>query len=237
MGKSMFPAILTLVAGFCLGLLCNFGFLAPGVTALQPAVTPISPLKSPLPTPSQTAFTSPSPTVSPTLDMTDNTLLLEVASDVIAALQDQDYDALGTLTHPVKGVVFTPYSTVDLDANLTFAGSQLASLLKSDKTYVWGTTDGKGEPLEMTMSEYHTRYLYNADFANAPMLGIDQILGSGNALENVKEVFPQGRFVEYFFPGLNPEHNGFDWCGLKLVFEVHDNQFYLVALIHSEWTV
>lgn len=30
---------------------------------------------------------------------------------------------------------------------------------------------------------------------------------------------------------------GYDWCSLKLVFECYQGDWYLVGLVHSEWTV
>ncbi len=238
-GKSVLLAIFTLVAGFCIGLLCNFGFLAPGVTTLKAATTAPATIvfSNTIPPDHNTNLDSPAPTETPVLDTGNNTLLLDRANEAITALKNQDYAALSTFVHPTKGLVLTPYSTVDLDANLKFSSLQIATLANNNTKYIWGVTDGKGDPIEQTMSEYFARYVYNADFANAPIIGVDQVLGSGNALENVKEVFPEARFVEYYFPGLNPEYNGFDWCGLKLVFEVYRNEYRLTALIHSEWTI
>ena len=63
------------------------------------------------------------------------------------------------------------------------------------------------------------------------------MLISGNAPENVDAVYEDGRFVEYHFPGIDPAREGFDWCSLKLVFEVWNNDWYLVGMIHGEWTV
>lgn len=239
MGKSVLLAIVTLIAGFCVGLWCNFGFISPGVTTLQASTTPMSNVTLPttLPVEGSPSLSPPSPIQSPDLDVEDNTVLLERAGAAVSALKDKDYAALSALVHPTRGLVLTPYSTVDLEANLNFTAAQVAALAGDGGRYVWGVSDGKGDPIEMTMSEYFARYVYNADFANAPVIGVDQVLGSGNALENVKEVFPEARFVEYYFPGLNPEHNGFDWCGLKLVFEPYLNEYRLIAIIHSEWTI
>lgn len=220
-----------------MGLVCNFGFLAPGLSVFQPAVSPA--VNSKPSTPLQTALntTSPSPSAPPALDLESNLPLLDSASAVIKAIEAEDYSALAALVHPEKGLVLTPYSTVDLETDLTLTATQISGLAKDDHKYLWGVADGKGDPIEMTISQYFDRYVYNADFANAPVLGIDQVMGSGNALENVKEVFPLARFVEYYFPGRNPDHMGFDWCGLKLVFEPWENQYRLIALIHSEWTI
>ncbi len=103
--------------------------------------------------------------------------------------------------------------------------------------YQWGFADGSGAPISLTIPEYFDRYVYNADYANAPIIGVDQVIGQGNALENVQDAFPGARFVEYYFPGLNPEYNGFDWCGLKLVFAPYQEEYRLIAIVHSEWTI
>lgn len=230
MGRALFLSIITLAAGFCLGLLFSFGFLAPD--------TP-RPASSFLPTMNvvESGNTAAPSASTPTLDTKDNSLLLEASSQVAAALRDKDYKTLSTFVHPVDGVLFAPYSTVDLSANLRFTAAQIAGLAENSTKYVWGISDGKGDPLEMTMKEYFARYVYNADYASAPVLGIDRVIGSGNALENVSEVFSNARFVEYYFPGINPEYNGFDWCGLKLVFSVYQEEYKLIAIIHSEWTI
>lgn len=232
MGRALFLSIITLVAGFCLGLLFTFGFLEPDASR---------PVSSYLPSMNATesgyAATSVPSSATPALDTSDNALLLEAANQVAAALRDKDYQTLASFVHPVDGVLFTPYSTVEPSVNLRFSAAQIASLAENSTKYVWGISDGKGDPLEMTMKEYFARFVYNADYASAPVLGIDRVIGSGNALENVSEVFPNARFVEYYFPGINPEYNGFDWCGLKLVFSVYQEQYKLIAVIHSEWTV
>ena len=78
--------------------------------------------------------------------------------------------------------------------------------------------------------------MYNEDYARAPEVGVDTVFLSGNALENVSDAYPDARFVDYAFPGLDPELEGFDWCSLKLVFEPWENEWYLVGLVHGEWT-
>lgn len=39
------------------------------------------------------------------------------------------------------------------------------------------------------------------------------------------------------FSGLDEQMAGYDWCSLKLVFECYQGDWYLVGLVHSEWTV
>lgn len=239
MGRNIFLSVLTLIAGICLGVLGALTLIEPA-PAVQPAGNLLaSPVVTSTPAP--TASVSPTQEIRtdvplPVTDLKDNRALLSLAFDVVAALKGQDYQALSACAHP-DGVVFTPYSTVDLEANLCFTPSQIAALKGDTTKYIWGISDGKGDPLELTAGEYFARYVYNADYMQAPMLGLDKVLGSGNALENVFEIFPHSRFVEFYFPGIVPEYNGFDWCGLKLVFSQYKDQYKLRAVIHSEWTI
>lgn len=232
MARNIFLTILGLVAGICLGLVFSTYYPAPA-SAPTPAVsTPTAQPAAPV-----GSEDLPLPTQAPTLNRTDNAPLLAAGTQVLEALRAEDYQTLSALVHPTRGVLFTPYSTVDLQANLTFTAAQVAAFGQDTQKYVWGLADGSGEPLEMTVDEYFARYVYNADYAQATVLGIDRVIGSGNALENVSEAFPDDRFVEYYFPGIDPQYNGFDWCGLKLVFSVYEETYRLVAVIHSEWTV
>ena len=242
MGRNIFLSVLTLIAGICIGVLAMLVFVEPAPPVLLPNSVLSSPVVSPpsssgptdLPPAEQVVMTA---TPVPEQEPFDNRALLSLAFDVASALERRDYQTLSTYVHPSEGVLFTPYSTVDLNANLSFTPYQVARLGSDSTKYVWGISDGKGDPLELTAGDYFTRYVYNANYIQAPLLGIDRIIGSGNALENVLDTFPDCRFVEFYFPGILPEYNGFDWCGLKLVFLEYQGEYKLRAIVHSEWTI
>lgn len=163
--------------------------------------------------------------------------LLEQAYQCVYAFRDQDYSALASLVHPLKGVTFTPYSTVDPVANLVFTAEEIQTAASNAATYIWGLWDGTGDPIQMTMMDYFNTFVYNADYASAPMIGIDRILASGNCTENAADAYPDGHFVEFHFPELDPDNEGFDWCSLRLVFEQYREEYKLVGVIHSQWTI
>ncbi len=217
-------ALMTVLALLCGLLLGSMVGLSLSSTASSAAVSSV-----------QYAYASSVPTEAP-LDTNDNTLLLERASQVLEALKQEDYDALSRLVHPCRGVTLTPYSTVDPSCDNVFSQEQVAGLAEDERLYTWGLAMGSGSPIRCTARDYFARYVFNADYTEAPQVGIDTVLISGNALENVADVYPQGRFVEYHFPGIDPALEGFDWCSLKLVFETWNNQWYLVGIIHGEWT-
>ena len=187
------------------------------------------------------------PSYDPTLSAADSTLepldreddqrLEERAEAVLTALDGRDYEALSELTHPTRGVTFTPYSTVDPENDLCFLPEQLRKAAGSGESFLWGFSDGKGEHINLTLPEYVDRYVYNEDYQAAPVVTLDGVQAAGNALENVQEVFSDCRFVEYYYPGIRPENESFDWCALKVVLAPYNEEWYLVGLIHSEWTI
>ena len=167
----------------------------------------------------------------------DNFPLLSSACAVVRAIQERDYDTLAAFVHPEEGVTFTPYSTVDRDSDLRFTAAQVRQFSTDQTVYTWGVSDGLGSLIELTPAEYFSTYVFNTDYTQAPEIGVDRILQSGNALENLTEAYPGCRFVEFHFPGLDPANAGLDWCSLKLVFSPSDSCWQLVGIIHSQWTI
>ncbi len=231
MRRILLCSVVALLAGFSLGVLCGSGVLYPGDLTLNAAAAnsalPMIELAS-----------SPLSTEAPAvLDRADNVLLMDRAGEALEAMKAKDYAALSALVCPERGVTFTPYSTVDPDCNQTLTADQIAGLAGDDTVYAWGLQDGSGSPIKLTGADYFDAFVFNADYTQAPIVSIDTVCASGNAMENVVESYPGGRFVEYHFPGLDPTLEGYDWCSLKLVFEEYQGQWCLTGLIHSEWTI
>ena len=229
MKQSALLCILALLLGAAAGLLLNVsqfagrGLLAPSAASISAA--PSAVLLSP-----QSAAAA---------DPDSNAPLLEAGSTVLSALKAGDIQTLATLVDTELGVTFTPYSTVDPHSDLTFLPDQLSQAGANGTRYVWGYTQGKGDPITMTLPEYLDAYVFNIDYTQAPIIGVDSILPSGNSLENVQDAYPESRFLEYYFPGQDPEMGGLDWCALKLVFRDPDRTggYRLIGIIHSEWTI
>ena len=88
----------------------------------------------------------------------------------------------------------------------------------------------------LSISNYFANYVYDADFVNAEKKGYDKIIGKGNSLNNLFEIYPLAHFSESHFTGFNKKYAGMDWKSLRLVFQPYKNSFYLVAIIHDQWT-
>jgi hypothetical protein len=164
--------------------------------------------------------------------------LLDEALNVIDILKEQDVTTLNAFVSPDRGVRFTPYPYVDVDEDVVFyVGSDIHTLFSDNTEHLWGYFDGTGDPIEMTFSDYYLRFVYDADFANPDIIGINQVVSFGNTIQNVADAYPGDAFVEFHLTGMDPAYEGMDWRSLTLVFENDNGLWYLVGVIHGEWTI
>jgi hypothetical protein len=208
---------------------------------------------------SPTATTTPIPTITPTLEFPDATQVqapiyptapvavytvtpsslqqqvLDRASEVIVLLKNKDMVTLSRYVHPVLGLRFSPYAFVK-DTDQVFSSSQVAGLLADSTVYSWGNYDGSGAPIELTFVQYYYQFVYDVDFAAAPQVALNHRLGEGNSLDNAQEFYPGSMIVEYYFPGFDPQYEGMDWRSLRLLFLQDNDSWYLVGIIHDQWT-
>lgn len=241
--RTFFLCVLTCLLGLSIGLMVNLHVIGDTIFSPSPAQNTPSTSRSVIEeNVNQPLVLNPNTGEG---DKTDKTAdqnfnqgdLIKQAYAVINSFKDHNYKDLSALVHPTKGVSFTPYSMVDHSTDQTFQAANLSNAEKNNNLYIWGLQDGSGLPIQMTMLEYFKKYVYNANYATAPIIGVNTVISSGNSLENVSEAYPNCYFVEFYFPGINPENKGFDWCGLKLVFELTAKKYMLVGVIHSEWTI
>ena len=165
------------------------------------------------------------------------TSLLATAVTVVELIDDADFDSVADYVHPVDGVRFSPYGYVDTANHLVFSGNDLDGIMQSSQQYTWGAFDGTGDPIDMTFTEYYDRFIYDHEFANPELIGNDTIIGTGNTLINLDDVYPDASFVEFHFSGFDPQYDGMDWRSLRLVFEEDNGNWQLVGIVHDEWTI
>jgi len=159
------------------------------------------------------------------------------AREAVGVLKAQDMDKLVALVHPEKGIRFSQYGHVNLEKDLVFKASELKGAWVNKRLYQWGIADGSGEPINLGFRDYFQKYVYDVDFAVAPQVGWNESIGKGNAIDNWREAYPEGVMVEFHYPQIDPKYQGMDWRSLRLVFEQKDGQWYLVGIIHAQWTI
>lgn len=170
----------------------------------------------------------------------NNTTGIHVAvqgEQVLTAFKNGDFAKLSTYIHPDKGVRFSPYAYVNNNADQKFTASQIKGMAGSTTVYNWGSYDGSGKPIELTFSEYVKKFVYDQDFLQAKQVSFNHPIGTGNTQNNAAKVYPNATIIEYHFPGFDPKVEGMDWKSLRLVFEQKNGVWYLVGVIHAQWTV
>lgn len=166
---------------------------------------------------------------------TEKAQVLAKSKQVLGALKNKDAKTLATYVHPTKGMRFSPYGNIDTQKNLTFRRKDVVKIYTLP-AYVWGQADGSGDDIKLDFAGYYKKFVYDKDFARALTIGYNRVVKQGNTTVNVAQAYPNGKFVEYHFPGTK-KNNGMDWKSLRLIFEKSGGNWYLVGISHDQWTI
>ncbi|HHX63203.1 MAG TPA: hypothetical protein GX707_21195 [Epulopiscium sp.] len=163
--------------------------------------------------------------------------VLATSMEVIQLIKDKSMTDLSEYIHPSKGVRMTPYFHIDMQNDQVFTALEVATLDQNVTLFNWGNEDGSGEPINLNFNDYYNQFIYDEDFVSPHLIGNNTSIGSGNTLDNVSTVYPNGHFIEFHFTGIDAQYAGIDWRSLKLVFEKDGGLWYLVGIVHGQWTV
>lgn len=168
-----------------------------------------------------------------------DSILMKMTQNILTSLKNRNYSAFANYIHPVDGIRFSPYAFVDTVNHLRFSRSAfIAQVNKADSDMkTWGEFDGTGDPIRMTLNNYMRRFVYDVDFVKPEKSSINEFIGMGNSLNNLQTVYKNSDFTESHFSGFDPKYGGMDWKTLRLVFKERNKRFYLVGIVHDEWTI
>ncbi|WP_410513333.1 copper amine oxidase N-terminal domain-containing protein [Paenibacillus sp. BR2-3] len=163
-------------------------------------------------------------------------IIQDRAEEAVTALKEKDWESLQALSSP-KGVRFSPYGYVNTSSDRLLSHSSLTTAPLDNTAYLWGSYDGSGDPIKLNFAQYYDRFIYSSDFAAAPQIGYNVTIGTGNTLDNSRNIYPNAIIVEYHYDGFDPQYAGMDWQSLRLVFGKEGSQWVLVGIIHDQWTI
>jgi hypothetical protein len=155
----------------------------------------------------------------------------------VVAITARNYVALANYVSPMKGVRFSPYAFVHLNSDIVLRAAEIKNIPIDSKSYLWGYYDGSGKPINLPVVKYFDQFVSPVDFSKAPEMSYNRIIGKGNTLNNVFEVYPGAIVAEYHYPGFEAKYGGMDWKSLRLVFENEGDQWRLVGIISDRWTI
>ncbi|MGX8795342.1 hypothetical protein ACR6HW_04455 [Fusibacter sp. JL298sf-3] len=174
--------------------------------------------------------------VEPT-EPTEATDLISAGAAVMALIEAEDFDGLSAWIHPDEGLLLKPYPNSDPGTSQSFTASEIAAAYASPDVLNWGTFDGSGEPIDYTFEAYYDRFIYDVDFIEPETIAVNHTISVGNAITDLEGNYPGASYLEYHFSGFEPEYEGIDWKSLFLVFKKVGDNWYLIAIEHSQWTI
>ena len=192
-------------------------------------------------TPAATATRTPAPTdirAARSLPEAEAKRLVEsTALAVVDALKLKDGAKLAALAHPTKGVRFSAYPFVRADFDQVLTAADLAGGFTDPKVRLWGIRDGRGDDIRTTFAAYYASYIFDVDFTKAPEVAYNRAIGKGNSTDNSATAYPDAVMVEFHYPGFDQTYGGMDWRSLRLFLEQKDGTWYLVGIVHGQWTI
>ncbi len=168
-----------------------------------------------------------------------DSILLKLTRDILSALKNKNYSAFANYIDPVSGIRFSPYGFVDTIHDIRLSKRAFIAEVgdAAPEMMTWGQFAGTGDPIKMTMNNYIQRFVYDVDFSKPEKREVNKFIGSGNSLNNLQAVYKECDFTESHFPGFDEKYKGMDWKSLRLVFKERKKKFYLVGIVHDEWTI
>lgn len=157
------------------------------------------------------------------------------ATQLIRMLKAGKYEDLAQWVHPKRGVRFSPSPHI-YGGLPVFSRDQVSTLSSKGQLWEWGGDDFS-DPISMEFSRYHDRFIYDRDFLNSDSVFFNYNIQRGNVLNNLTSAFGRDCIVvEYYIPG-EPQYSDMDWRSLRLVFAPHQDDWYLVGVVHSQWSI
>ena len=175
--------------------------------------------------------------ISPTATLSKQQQITQQANDIKQALVNKNYQAIAPNIHPTKGVRFSMYAYIRPESDKVFSRQQFTQYLNQSRIkFTWGAKDGTGDLYITPLPDYLQHWVASGlSKADSDSVSYNQFQGRGNSLNNLKERYPNGDFVEFYFAGTD-QYSGIDWRSMRLVFEAYQGQYYLVAIVNDQWT-
>ncbi len=156
-------------------------------------------------------------------------------NEILSTLKMKDYVKFTNYIHPEKGVRSSMYGYVNPKKDKNFTKEEFKKYVTTNIKFTWGDQDGTGDPLILSIKDYLIQWVFKKDFTKGEF-HFNTFKGTGNSLNNLKEIYPNNDFTENYIGG-SEEYGEMDWNCLRFVFEELYGTYYLVAVINDEWTI
>ena len=164
------------------------------------------------------------------------TSLTWIAQQTILAIKTKDFATLSSLVS-TNGVRFSAFENVNTGRDIVLTPQQIASANTTSWTETRWAYDGSGQPINLSISQYRAKFVYDVDFASVPIQQRNQIIQRGNVINNITSVYAGKQVIEYHVTGIDPQYNGMDWKSLYLIFGQENGVWKLMWVVHGQRTI
>lgn len=155
---------------------------------------------------------------------------------VINAIKNQDLITLSTFVSD-RWLRLSPYEYVNTGTDVVLSTGEVYNGLALSRSFMRGSYDGSGEPIDLWIGQYREKFVYDVDFLTAPEIYHNQKFERGNIINNIFDVYTGKEIIEYHFPQIDPQYEWMDRRSLYVVFEYIGGQRYLIGIIHGQRTI
>ena len=158
-------------------------------------------------------------------------LLEELSAKIVRRLMVADLKTLAAYVHPIKGVSFSPHAFVVKGADVRLSRRELRFAWAGRSSRIWGNFDGTGEAIRLTFRAYFSRFVRDVDFAEGTWSFADNASPPGATHDNSAEEYPNAITVQSAISSKDGR------TILRLIFEQYGGRWYLVHVVHDQWTI
>lgn len=166
--------------------------------------------------------------------LSKDSFLFALSQQIITTVQSKDFVAFSSFVPPEEYVRFSPYAYVDTVNDQRLSRYEIAAGYSNER--LWGAYHGSGEPIQLSLESYLEKFMCDEDFVKSGKKSMNNFQKNGNTVNNLREVYKEEDFTEFYYPGT--EANQFmDWKALRLVFRRYNDNYFLVGVVHDQWTI
>lgn len=173
--------------------------------------------------------------VSPDSGNFDTALLISTSVEILKHIKNRDYQKFATFIHPQDRIRFSPYACIDTVKDKVLSDDEFLQIAISHKKINWNSSWEEKTEL-LTVADYFRKFVYDVDFLNAELKSVNRYHSQGTDLNNIEEIYPGYRVVEFFFPGFEKKYEGLDFRALRLVYKTKNGKLFLTGIVHDKWT-
>ncbi len=160
------------------------------------------------------------------------TIVGESSWQVLTALKNSDWPKLASFVDPVRGLQTSPYINVS-DYGPQWNRDDVRHP-NFQQIFMWGRYDGRGDSIYLKWKDYFAKFVYDREFQNVRPR-FNRIENRGNTINNLRQRYPNGIFVEYYWADSGDTY--YNWSSLWLVWQPIGTKWFLSGLAHDQWTI